>query len=110
MSFRTKLKDNNYENKMNKEKYTLDYEINNNKTENYYKEKNIDEVIKAFDYFDINNNGKIQIREMKRVLSYFGDRMTEEEINKIFRVLGIDKINNENIEYMKLIDFLINSN
>ena len=47
---------------------------------------------------------------MKRVLSYFGDRMTEEEINKIFRVLGIDKINNENIEYMKLIDFLINSN
>ena len=110
MSYRTRLKDNNYENKVNKEKYTLEYEINNNKTENNYKEKNFDEVIKAFEYFDINNNGKIQMKELKRVLSYFGDRMTEEEINKIFRALGIDENNNDNIEYMKLIDFLINSN
>ena len=110
MSYRTRLKDNNYENKVNKEKYTLEYEINNNKTENYYKEQNFDEVIKAFEYFDINNNGKIQMKELKRVLSYFGDRMNEEEINKIFRALGIDKNNNDNIEYMKLIDFLINSN
>ena len=110
MSYRTKLKETNYENQNNNEKYNTKNNINtNNMIENNYKEKNLDDVIKSFEYFDINKNGKIPIPELKRVLSYFGDKMTEDEIIKIFRTFGIEGNNKENIDYMQFINFLINN-
>ena len=36
--------------------------------------------------------------------------MKEEEINKIFKALGIDRNNNGNIDYVEFIDFLVNNN
>ena len=77
---------------------------------NNYNEDNINEVIKAFEYFDINNSGKINISDLTKALSTFGDIMTEEEMYKIFREAGININTDEEIEYIKFINFWIGNN
>ena len=51
----------------------------------------------------------MNISELKRVLSYFGDKMSDEEIINIFRAAGIDHNSDDDIDYMKFIDFWINN-
>ena len=75
-----------------------------------YNEDNINEVIKAFEYFDINNSGKINISDLTKALSTFGDIMTEEEMYKIFREAGININTDEEIDYIKFINFWIGNN
>ena len=76
--------------------------INNN-------EENLDDIIKAFEYFDINHNGKINISELKKVLSTFGEIMTIDEINNIMRSANISP-NDEEINYKEFINFWIGNN
>ena len=76
-------------------------EINNNI------EDNINDIIKAFEYFDIKKTGKIKIAELTKALSTFGDVMTEEEMFNIFREAGIKINTEEEIEYIKFINFWI---
>ncbi len=107
MSYNRKRKDNNYEQKITITKTTITsdkYENNNN-----YNNEDLDDVIKAFEYFDINHNGRMNISELKRVLSYFGDKMSNEEIINIFRTAGIDHNSDDDIDYMKFIGFWINN-
>ena len=77
--------------------------INNNNNEN------LDDIIKAFEYFDINHNGKVNISELKKVLSTFGEIMTIDEINNIMRSANIDP-NDEEINYKEFINFWIGKN
>ena len=76
-------------------------EINNNI------EYNINDIIKAFEYFDIKKTGKIKKAELTKALSTFGDVMTEEEMFNIFREAGIKINTEEEIEYIKFINFWI---
>ena len=107
MSYNRKRKDNGYEQKITITKTTITkenkYEKKNNNNED------LDDVIKAFEYFDMNHNGRMSISELKRVLSFFGDKMSEEEIINIFRAAGIDHNSDDDIDYMKFIDFWINN-
>ena len=108
MSYNRKRKDNDYQQKITITKTTITrenkYENNNN-----YNNEDLDDAIKAFEYFDTNHNGRMNIAELKRVLSYFGDKMSDEEIINIFRAAGIDHNSDDDIDYMKFIDFWINN-
>ena len=103
------------QNKKQKKKIIEKEVININKEEinenDDYNMDNIDDVIKAFEYFDINHTGKINIEDLTKALASFGDVMTEEEMEKIFREAGIN-INNpeEEVDYMKFINFWIGDN
>ena len=84
---------------------------NDNEEEiNYYEQDNIDDVIKAFEYFDINHSGKINLEDLTKALSTFGDIMTEEEMYKIFREAGIELNKDKEIDYIKFINFWIGNN
>ena len=107
MSYNRKRKDNYEQNiTITKTKITSENKYENN---NNYNNEDLDEVIKAFEYFDMNHNGRMSISELKRVLSYFGDKMSDEEIINIFRAAGIDYNSDDDIDYMKFIDFWINN-
>ena len=91
-----------------KEKEVLN---NDNEEEvNNYEEDNINDVIKAFEYFDINHSGKINLEDLTKALSTFGDIMTEEEMYKIFREAGIELNKDKEIDYIKFINFWIGNN
>ncbi len=114
MSYKKRTKGDDYEEQIAIKNTTITTEINNNENinddNNYNIEQNIDDVIQAFNYFDMNHNGRINISELKQALSYFGNKMTEDEINNIFRSVGIDQNNNEDIDYINLINILNNNN
>ena len=100
------------QNKSQKNKKTEKVISNNDNPEelNNYNEDNINEVIKAFEYFDTNNSGKINTSDLTKALSTFGDIMTEEEMYKIFREAGININTDEEIDYIKFINFWIGNN
>ena len=86
----------------------INLEINNNIEKeinqiNDNNQDNFDDIKKAFEYFDIYHTGKINISDLTKALSTFGDIMTEEEMNNIFKSAGID-INDKEIDYNKFID------
>ena len=108
MSYNRKRKDKGYEQKITTTKTTITRE-NKYGNNNNYNNEDLDDVIKAFEYFDMNHNGRMSISELKRVLSFFGDKMSEEEIINIFRAAGIDHNSDDDIDYMKFIDFWINN-
>ena len=80
-----------------------------NKEENKenYDNNNINEVINAFKYFDRKNNGKVDIKDLKYSLTHFGDKMTEDEINNIFKKINIDSNPNSknDLDYIQIINF-----
>ena len=96
----------------NKKKEYIQEEVkviqNDNQEEiNEFNDDNLNEVIKAFEYFDMNHSGKIKISDLTRALSTFGDIMTEEEMFNIFREAGINIDSEEEIDYIKFIKFWI---
>ena len=97
----------------NKQKKIIEKEVINNNDQkeineiNNDYEDNINDVIKAFEYFDIKKTGKIKIAELTKALSTFGDVMTEEEMLNIFREAGIKINTEEEIDYIKFIHFWI---
>ena len=108
-SKKSKKKENIQSNRMEEEISIPDSSQNENEVYeiNDYNDNNIDDVIKAFEYFDIGHTGKMDIAELTRVLSTFGDIMTKEEMFKIFREAGIDINSEDKIDYLKFIDFWI---
>ena len=112
MSYKRQRKENDYDQRITITKTTITNQVNRNVKEdnNYNDDENLNDAIKAFEYFDINHNGKVNILDLKEVLSYYGDKMTEEEINKIFLSAGIDPNSDSDIDYMKFVDFWINNN
>ena len=85
MSNRRTKKGNDYDQEITITKTTITQERDNN-----YNNEDLDEVVKAFEYFDMNHSGRINIYELKKVLSSFGNVMTDDEINNIFIAAGID--------------------
>ena len=112
MSYRRPKKEDYYNQEITITKTTITKEANteDRNEPNNYNEEELNDVIKAFEYFDINHNGKINISELKRVLSSFGNIMTEDEIYKIFRDAGIELDNNEELDYSKFVNFWIGNN
>ena len=108
MSYRRPQKDNYYNQKITITKTTITKETNKEVTKpNDYNEEELNDVIKAFEYFDINHNGKINISELMNVLSTFGNKMTEDELYKIFRDAGIELDTNEELDYIKFVNYWI---
>ena len=70
----------------------------------------MNEVIKAFEYFDLNHDGKINISDLTKILSTFGNTMSEEEMNKIFKSAGIIMDDNKEIDYSRFIEFWLGAN
>ena len=64
-------------------------------------------ILKAFQHFDVDNSGKINVEEIKHVLTFLGDIMTEEEVNKFFKSVDIDK--NGYLDYREFIHFWMNN-
>ena len=110
MSYIKPIKENNYYQKLSYTKSTIKNEIVNeeekNKSNNY-DDESLNEVIKSFEYFDINHNGKISVSELIKVLSSFGNIMTEDEIYNIFKAADINLNNNEEIDYIQFVNFWI---
>ncbi len=87
------------------------YKFINNENNNVDMEENDDNIIiNAFSHFDINNNGKINVEGIKKALTSFGDIMTEEEIDNIFKSFDLSIDNNGLIDYVDLINILKNNN
>ena len=108
MSYRRPQKDDYYNKKITITKTTITKETNKEVTQpNDYNEEELNDVIKAFEYFDINHNGKINISELMNVLSTFGNKMTEDELYKIFRDAGIELDTNEELDYIKFVNYWI---
>ena len=91
-----KEKDNKIENK--EENNNNDFDFNEN-------DENI--ILKAFQHFDVDNSGKINVEEIKHVLTFLGDIMSEEEVNKFFKSVEIDK--NGYLDYREFIHFWMNN-
>ena len=87
----------------------------NNKIENIVQNNNdfdFDEndenmILKAFQHFDVDNSGKINVEEIKHVLTFLGDIMSEEEGNKFFKSVEVDK--NGYLDYREFIHFWMNN-
>ncbi len=74
---------------------------------NNYEEENLEELIKAFEYFDIEHTGKINTSDLIKALSTFGNVMTEDEIYNIFKTAGIELNSDKVINYIQFIEFWI---
>ena len=90
-----KEKDNNIE---SKEYNNDDFNFNEN-------DENM--ILKAFQHFDTDNSGKINVEEIKHVLTFLGDIMSEDEVNKFFNSVEIDK--NGYLDYREFIHFWMNN-
>ena len=108
MSYIKPIKEKNYYQKLSYTKSTIknENEEERNKSNNY-DDESLNEVIKSFEYFDINHNGKISVSELIKVLSSFGNIMSEDEIYNIFKAADINLNNNEEIDYIQFVNFWI---
>ena len=93
------VKENKIENKIeNIEQNNNDFDFNEN-------DENI--ILKAFQHFDVDNSGKINVEEIKHVLTFLGDIMSEDEVNKFFKSVEIDK--NGYLDYREFVHFWMNN-
>jgi Ca2+-binding EF-hand superfamily protein len=88
-----------------KDNKTENFEQNNNDFDFNENDENI--IIKAFQHFDVDNSGKINVDEIKHVLTLLGDIMSEEEVDKFFNSVEIDK--NGYLNYRDFIHFWMNN-
>ena len=97
-------------NKKEQEKQEKDNKIENIEQKNNdfdFNENDEDIILKAFQHFDVDNSGKINVEEIKHVLTFLGDIMSEEEVNKFFKSVEIDK--NGYLDYREFIHFWMNN-
>jgi len=52
---------------------------------------NVDEIIRAFQYFDRDHNGSISMSELKYILTSLGEKMNEKEVKEIFDNCDLNK-------------------
>ena len=72
-------------------------------------EYNENDIIKSFQYFDMNNNGKININDLKTILTSFGNKMSEEEFDKIFKTFNYSLDNKDFVNYYELLNLFENN-
>ena len=100
-------------NKKEKEKEKKKEVLKNNNSQNLgennfdFDENDENIILKAFQHFDVDNSGKINVEEIKHVLTFLGDIMTEDEVNKFFKSVDIDK--NGYLDYREFIHFWMNN-
>ena len=97
-------------NKKEQEKQEKNNKIENTEQNNNdfdFNENDEDIILKAFQHFDVDNSGKINVEEIKHVLTFLGDIMSEEEVNKFFKSVEIDK--NGYLDYREFIHFWMNN-
>ena len=58
----------------------------------------VNELLDAFKVFDVNNTGKISVKNFKKVLVDVGKNFTEAEADDIIKYINVDKDGNINIE------------
>ena len=96
------------EGKIQKEKYNKGSNSEKNQQEDFdFDENDQNIILKAFQHFDVDNTGKINVDEIKHVLTFLGDIMTEDEVNKFFKSVDIDK--NGYLDYREFINFWMNN-
>ena len=79
--------------------------INGNNVKNSeFNDNNENEIVDSFKYFDLNKEGKVNLDEIKQILTSFGDKMTEEEFDKIFNSVNINIDKNGFIDYIDFIN------
>ena len=96
------------EGKIQKEKYNKGSNSEKNQQEDFdFDENDQNIILKAFQHFDVDNTGKINVDEIKHVLTFLGDIMTEDEVKKFFKSVDIDK--NGYLDYREFINFWMNN-
>ena len=58
--------------------------------------ENVNELMEAFKVFDINNTGKISVKNLKKILVNIGQEFNEEQADDIIKYINVDK--NANID------------
>jgi calmodulin len=56
-----------------------------------FPQSTVDEVVQAFQIFDINGTGKITVDEMKTILLKFTNEFNEDDVNEIFDLIDVDQ-------------------
>ena len=56
-----------------------------------FPQSTVDEVVQAFQIFDINGSGKITVDEMKTILLKFTNEFNEDDVNAIFELIDVDQ-------------------
>ena len=95
----------------------MEYNNNSQKKQNNYQnghkvenpDINENDVLHSFNYFDISHNGKINVDEIKEILKSYGDKMTEDEVNRIFKLFNINVDKNGFMDYYDFLENLKNN-
>ena len=58
----------------------------------------VNDLLEAFKVFDINNTGKISVKNFKKVLVSIGQEFNEDEANDILKYIQVDREGNINIK------------
>ena len=56
-----------------------------------FPQSTVDEVVQAFQIFDINGSGKITVDEMKTILLKFTNEFSERDVASIFELIDVDQ-------------------
>lgn len=56
-----------------------------------FPQSTVDEVVQAFQIFDINGSGKITVDEMKTILLKFTNEFNEDDVNALFELIDVDQ-------------------
>ena len=56
-----------------------------------FPQSTVDEVVQAFQIFDINGSGKITVDEMKTILLKFTNDFSERDVASIFELIDVDQ-------------------
>ena len=59
--------------------------------------ENVNELMEAFKVFDINNTGKISVKNLKKILVNIGQEFNEEQADDIIKYINVDKNGNIDI-------------
>lgn len=69
------------------------------------KADNSEEVKEAFKIFDKDNNGQVQVSELRHVLTTLGEKMTTAEVDELLKDAKVDK--DGNINYNTLVSMIM---
>ena len=58
----------------------------------------VNELLEAFKVFDINNTGKISVKNFRKVLINFGQEFNEKEVDDLLKYIDIDREGNIDIK------------
>ena len=64
------------------------------------------ELIKAFNVFDKNHNGRISVEDFRSIVNNLGEKLTKNEINEIIR--EADQDGDGDIDYMEFVRMMMN--